>query len=41
VTLPSDAVLRTSWLFRLMRKINTAPSLYLEAGAIHGCALCR
>jgi FdhD protein len=41
VKLPTDAVLRTSWLFRLMRKINTAPSLYLEAGAIHGCALCR
>ena len=40
VKLPPDAVLRTSWLFRLMRKINTAPSLYLEAGAIHGCALC-
>ena len=22
-------------------KINTAPSLYLEAGAIHGCVLCE
>lgn len=41
VVLPRDAVLRTSWLYRLMRRINTAPSLYLEAGAIHGCALCR
>jgi FdhD protein len=41
VSLPADAVLRTSWLYRLMRKINTAPSLYLEAGAIHGCALCQ
>jgi FdhD protein len=41
VTLPRDAVLRTSWLYRLLRKINTAPSLYLEAGAIHGCALCE
>lgn len=40
VRLPADAVLRTSWLYRLLRKINTAPSLYLEAGAIHGCALC-
>ena len=26
---------------RLMRKINTMPSLYLKAGAIHGCALCE
>jgi FdhD protein len=41
VTLPADALLRTSWLYRILRKINTAPSLYLEAGAIHGCALCQ
>ncbi len=32
---------RTSWLYALARKINTAPSLYLEAGAIHGTVLCR
>ncbi|MEM9062382.1 MAG: formate dehydrogenase accessory sulfurtransferase FdhD [Pseudomonadota bacterium] len=32
---------RTSWLYELARKINTAPSLYLEAGAIHGTVLCR
>ena len=41
VRLPQEARLRTSWLYRLLRKINTAPSLYLEAGAIHGCALCQ
>lgn len=41
VTLAGDAVLRTSWLAALLKKINTAPSLYLEAGAIHGCVLCR
>lgn len=40
-TLPTDAKLKTSWLYRLLRKINTAPSLYLEAGAIHGCVLCQ
>lgn len=33
--------LHTSWLYRLTHKINTMPSLYLEAGAIHGCVLCR
>ena len=33
--------LHTSWLYELTRKINTTPSLYLEAGAIHGCVLCR
>src|SRR5213079_925905 len=33
--------LRTSWLYALTHKINTTPSLYLEAGAIHGCVLCE
>ena len=41
MVLPEDAVLKTSWLYALSRKINTAPSLYLEAGAIHGCVLCE
>ena len=40
VELPS-AELRTSWLYALTHKINVTPSLYLEAGAIHGCVLCR
>lgn len=40
VTLP-EAELRTSWLYTLTQKINTTPSLYLEAGAIHGCVLAR
>lgn len=41
IRLPVDAVLKTSWLYNLTKKINTAPSLYLEAGAIHGCVLCE
>ncbi|MDP6780242.1 MAG: formate dehydrogenase accessory sulfurtransferase FdhD [Alphaproteobacteria bacterium] len=41
VHLPGDAVLNTSWLLMLNRKINTIPSLYLKAGAIHGCVLCE
>ena len=40
VTLPK-AELRTSWLYSLTQKINTTPSLYLEAGAIHGCVLAQ
>jgi FdhD protein len=40
VRLDPAAVMRTSWLITLSRKINTQPSLYLEAGAIHGCVLC-
>src|SRR5260221_4854281 len=41
VRLDPEAVLRTSWLYALTRKINTAPSLYLAAGPIHGCVLCE
>jgi FdhD protein len=41
VRLPGEAVLKTSWLVTLSKKINAVPSLYLEAGAIHGCVLCQ
>jgi FdhD protein len=41
VCLDREAVLHTSWLYTLTRKINTIPSLYLAAGAIHGCVLCE
>jgi FdhD protein len=41
ITLDPTATLRTSWLYALSRKINTTPSLYLAAGAIHGCVLCE
>src|SRR5207245_6847304 len=40
VALPK-AELRTSWLYQMTQTINTMPSLYLEAGAIHGCVLCK
>ncbi|HWM81573.1 MAG TPA: formate dehydrogenase accessory sulfurtransferase FdhD [Pseudolabrys sp.] len=40
VSLP-DTPLRTSWLYALTHQINTTPSLYLEAGAIHGCVLAQ
>jgi len=41
VRLDPGARIKTSWLAELSRKINGAPSLYLEAGAIHGCVLCH
>ena len=41
IRLDPAALIRTSWLYALSRKINTAPSLYLAAGAIHGCVLCE
>jgi len=39
--LPSGARLKTSSLYALTKAINTTPSLYLTAGAIHGCVLCQ
>lgn len=41
VRLDADARIRTSWLRTLSKTINLTPSLYLEAGAIHGSVLCR
>jgi FdhD protein len=41
IRLDPEARLRTSWLYALTHKINTVPSLYLQAGAIHGCVLCE
>ena len=40
VRLPQVQV-RTSWLYDVAAKINRTPSLYLEAGAIHGTVLCQ
>ncbi len=40
LTLP-HAEVRTSWLYALAHSINRTPSLYLEAGAIHGTVLCQ
>ncbi len=40
LTLPR-AELRSSWLYALSHQINRTPSLYLEAGAIHGTVLCQ
>ena len=41
IELSREAVLKTSWLYALSRRINSVPSLYLSAGAIHGCVLCQ
>jgi FdhD protein len=41
ISLDRAARLRTSWLYALLKSINTMPSLYLTAGAIHGCVLCE
>jgi FdhD protein len=39
VRLP-DTPVHSSWLYALSARINRTPSLYLEAGAIHGTVLC-
>ena len=41
VKLNQDLRFNARWLIALSKAINTAPSLYLSAGAIHGCVLCQ
>ena len=41
VELSKTATIKTSWLYELTKRINQTPSLYLSAGAIHGCVLCE
>ena len=41
IALDPSARVKTSWLYQLTKKINTEPSLYLKAGAIHGCVLAQ
>jgi FdhD protein len=41
IKLDPQAVLKTSWIYALSKQINLTPSLYLAAGAIHGCVLCE
>jgi FdhD protein len=40
ISLSNTAKIRTSWLYALSKTITQTPSLYLQAGAIHGCVLC-
>ena len=40
IKLNPDIRISTRQLMHLSKVINTAPSLYLTAGAIHGCVLC-
>ena len=41
IRLSDTPVFKISWLYNLIKEINTTPSLYLKAGAIHGCVLCK
>ena len=41
INLDKNSKIKTSWIYTLSKKINTRPSLYLKAGALHGCVLCK
>ena len=41
ISLNPETKLRTSIMLNLIKAINTMPSLYLSAGAIHGCVLAK
>ena len=41
IKLSKTAKIKTSWIIKLLKEINTTPSLYLKARAIHGCVLCK
>ena len=41
INLDKNQKIKTSWIYTLSKKINTRPSLYLKAGALHGCVLCK
>jgi len=41
VNLNKKAKIKTSWIYTISKKVNTRPSLYLKAGALHGCVLCK
>ena len=41
IKLSKTAKIKASWMIKLLKEINTTPSLYLKARAIHGCVLCE
>ena len=41
INLDKETKIKTSWIYTISKKINTRPSLYLKAGALHGCVLCK
>lgn len=41
ITLSETVKFDTAWMIDLFKKITLQPSLYLTAGAIHGCVLCH
>jgi FdhD protein len=41
IKLKSKTIVKHDWIYSISKKINLTPSLYLEAGAVHGCVICE
>ena len=41
IKLNSKIKIKDSWIYEISKKINLTPSLYLEAGAVHGCVIIK
>ena len=41
INLSKTTKVKTSWIYSISKKVNNRPSLYLKAGALHGCVLCK
>merc|ERR1711991_816178 len=39
IKLSKRTIMKKAWIYELSKKINNTLSLYLKAGAIHGCVL--
>ena len=39
IKITSKIIIRHEWIYEISKKINLTPSLYLEAGAVHGCVI--
>ena len=39
IKITSKIIIKHEWIYEISKKINLTPSLYLEAGAVHGCVI--
>ena len=41
IKIKSRLKIKPEWIYEISKKINLTPSLYLEAGAVHGCVIIK
>ena len=41
IKIKSKIKIKHDWIYEISKKINLTPSLYLEAGAVHGCVIIK